>query len=81
VAATRGADYVRNSVALTEAENAQIAAAAGRAGAGYVDIFTPFKGDSGTKNDTSLLAADGDHPDAAGHRLIAASLESALARD
>jgi lysophospholipase L1-like esterase len=78
VAAARGADYVRNSIALTRAENAQIAAAAQQNGATYVDIFTPFKGASGAKNDTSLLAADGDHPDAAGHRKIAEALESAL---
>jgi lysophospholipase L1-like esterase len=78
VAAARGTDYVRNSVALTRAENAQISAAAQRAGATYVDLFTPFKGPSGTKNDTSLLAGDGDHPDAAGHRRIARALEAAL---
>ena len=79
VAAARGDDYVRNSVALTQAENAQIATAAKARAATYVDIFTPFKGASGTKNDTSLLAGDGDHPDAAGHRKIAKALESALA--
>jgi lysophospholipase L1-like esterase len=79
VAAARGDSYVANSVALTKAENAQIAAAAKDRAATYVDIFTPFKGTSGTKNDTSLLAADGDHPSAAGHRKIAKALESALA--
>jgi len=79
VAAARGDDYIRNSVALTQAENARIATAAKARAATYVDIFTPFKGASGTKNDTSLLAADGDHPDAAGHRKIAKALESALA--
>jgi lysophospholipase L1-like esterase len=79
VAAARGSDYVANSVALTRAENAQIAAAARDHGATYVDIFTPFKGASGTANDTSLLAADGDHPNAAGHRKIAEALEAALA--
>lgn len=79
VAADQGSDYVRNSVALTKAENAQIAKAAQEHGATYVDLFTPFKGTSGTKNDTSLLAGDGDHPNAAGHRKIAKALESALA--
>ncbi|MFI6078113.1 SGNH/GDSL hydrolase family protein [Actinoplanes sp. NPDC051343] len=80
VAATRGAGYVRNSVALTRAENDQIEATAEQNGATYVDIFTPFKGSSGTRNDTSLLAADGDHPNAAGHRKIAATLAAALSR-
>jgi lysophospholipase L1-like esterase len=79
VAARRGTRYVRNSIALTRAENDQIAGAARRSGATYVDIFTPFKGESGTRDDTSLLADDGDHPDAAGHRRIAEALESALA--
>jgi len=37
------------------------------------------RGSPGTRNDTSLLAGDGDHPDAAGHRKIAKALESALA--
>jgi lysophospholipase L1-like esterase len=80
VAATRGAGYVRNSVALTRAENDQIEATAEQNGATYVDIFTPFKGSSGTRNDTSLLAADGDHPNAAGQRKIAATLAAALSR-
>jgi lysophospholipase L1-like esterase len=78
VAAARGADYVRNSIALTQAENAQIESAARTRAATYVDVFTPFKGTSGTTNDTALLAGDGDHPNAAGHRKIAKALESAL---
>ncbi|MCU7729125.1 SGNH/GDSL hydrolase family protein [Actinoplanes sp. KI2] len=79
VAAARGDAYVRNSVALTRAENDQIAAAARGGGATYVDLYTAFKGADGTKNDTALLAGDGDHPDAAGHREIADAVESALA--
>jgi len=78
VAAARGTDYRRNSNALTVVENAQIAKIGQAQGDTYVDIYTPFKGTSGTKDDTSLLAADGDHPNAAGHRKIAKALESAL---
>jgi len=78
VAADRGHDYVRNSVALTKAENAQIAKVAQARGATYVDLFTAFKGASGTRNDTGLLASDGDHPNAAGHRTIAKALEAVL---
>ena len=78
VAAIRGVDYMRNSIALTRAENTQIAAAARAQQDTYVDIYTPFKGDSGAENDTSLLAPDGDHPNAAGHHTIALALESAL---
>jgi lysophospholipase L1-like esterase len=77
VAAAQGAAYVRNSVALTRAENALLAAAAAAQGATYVDVFTPFKG-SGDRDDTALLAPDGDHPNAAGHGLLASTLEGAL---
>jgi lysophospholipase L1-like esterase len=78
VAVARGADYVRNSNALTVAENAQIAEIGQAQADTYVDIYTPFKGTSGANDDTFLLAADGDHPNAAGHRTIAEALESAL---
>jgi lysophospholipase L1-like esterase len=73
VAAARGAAYVRNSDALTVADNAQIESIAQARGDTYVDIYTPFVGTGG-----SLLAADGDHPNAAGHRAIATALEAAL---
>ncbi len=54
--------------ALTLATNQVIAAAAQAAHATYVDVFTPFE----TAPDiTNLLAPDGDHPNAAGHALIA----------
>ncbi|HEX3814308.1 MAG TPA: SGNH/GDSL hydrolase family protein [Mycobacteriales bacterium] len=43
----------------------------------YVDIYTPFKGNDGDADDTRLLASDGDHPDAAGHRVIADALARA----
>jgi lysophospholipase L1-like esterase len=38
-----------------------------------VDIYAPFEG-AGDRNPTALLADDGDHPNAAGHRLIAKAL-------
>jgi lysophospholipase L1-like esterase len=74
----RGKAYVTNSDKLTQAVNETLAASAAAAGAQYVDLYTPFKGDDGTKDDTALLAPDGDHPDATGHRLIATSVLSAL---
>lgn len=46
-----------------------------RAGAHYVDLFSPFE--RGDRDVDSLMAADGDHPDAAGHELIARTLLSA----
>lgn len=67
----QGSVYVRESDALTKAVNAIIEASAARAGDAYVDLYGPFKGEDGTVDPTQLLAADGDHPNAAGHRLIA----------
>ena len=63
---------------LTKAVNNVIEAAASRAGDIYVDLYTPFKGSEGTADPTRLLAADGDHPDAAGHQVIARQLLVAL---
>ncbi|HZX04618.1 SGNH/GDSL hydrolase family protein [Kribbella sp.] len=59
---------------LTLRTNGAISAAAAADDATYVDIYTPFKDSS---NITSLLASDGDHPNAAGHALIATVLLSA----
>ncbi len=77
VGSAKGASYVTNSDTLTRKVNAAVAAAAARAGDTYVDLYAPFKGD-GSRDDTRLLAADGDHPSAAGHQVIAAALADAL---
>ncbi|MET7330418.1 SGNH/GDSL hydrolase family protein [Nonomuraea sp. NPDC005650] len=77
-ARAKGATYVSGSDALTRAVNRTLAETAAAKGARYVDVYGPFKGD-GSRDDTPLLAADGDHPNAAGHRVIADSILSALA--
>ena len=41
------------------------------------DLYAAFKGEHAERDPTNLLAADGDHPNAAGHRLIAQALLSA----
>jgi len=71
--AENGESYQTWSDILTRAANAQICDAAQRAGATCVDLYSPFKGD-GSKDPTSRLAADGDHPNSAGHQLIASAL-------
>jgi lysophospholipase L1-like esterase len=71
--AETGASFQSWSDLLTHAANEQICGGARRAGATCVDLYEPFKGD-GSRNPTSLLAADGDHPNSAGHRLIASTL-------
>ncbi|MFI7231930.1 SGNH/GDSL hydrolase family protein [Nonomuraea angiospora] len=77
-ARAKGTAYVSNSDALTRVVNRTLAGAAAARGARYVDVYGPFKGD-GSRDDTPLLAADGDHPNAAGHRVIADSILAALA--
>jgi lysophospholipase L1-like esterase len=63
------------SLTLTRRVNATIRGVAASAGAQYVDLFEPFQRRG--RDITSLMAADGDHPDAAGHALIARVLVDA----
>lgn len=77
VGRAQGSAYVRNSDALTKAVNTELQAVAAQGGATYVDVYRPFKGD-GDRDDTILLAADGDHPDAQGHVVIANAITTAL---
>jgi lysophospholipase L1-like esterase len=70
--AAYGRSGLRASLLLTRRVNAQIRSVATAAGATYVDIYRPFESDG--RNVTTLLASDGNHPDAAGHRLIARTL-------
>ena len=71
--AENGGDFQSWSDALTRAESNSICSAARGAGATCVGLYAPFKG-NGSKNPTSLLAADGDHPNSVGHELIASTL-------
>jgi lysophospholipase L1-like esterase len=63
------ADGRAATTTLTRNANQVIASTAGADGAVFVDLYDAFE-DSG-KDVTSLLAPDGDHPNAAGHALIA----------
>jgi lysophospholipase L1-like esterase len=78
VARSQGASYVKIADAVTREVNSRISSAASAHGAVFVDLFTPFRGADGSKDCTALLASDGDHPDAAGHVLIARTLLAAL---
>lgn len=64
-----GIERVLWSRDLTRQANAAIAAAAQHAGARYVDLAAAFTAAVGD-DPTSLLADDGDHPNAAGVQLI-----------
>lgn len=65
------------SDALTRAFNADLTAVARAHGATLVDLYAPFKGD-GSRDPGPLLLEDGDHPDAAGHQVIAAAIVTAV---
>jgi lysophospholipase L1-like esterase len=74
--ADRGAAYLRWSDDLTRRLNDGIERAARTEHAVPVDLYGPFKAD-GQRDPTPLLAADGDHPNATGHRVIASALLAA----
>jgi lysophospholipase L1-like esterase len=74
--AENGAGFQSWSDVLTRAASTQICQGAKSADATCVSLYAPFKG-NGSVNPTSLLAADGDHPNAAGHQLIASTLLAA----
>jgi lysophospholipase L1-like esterase len=71
-------DYTKAGTAETDTLTRQVNAveqSVAEAGGGtYVDLYAPFKGEAGEKDPTDLLADDGDHPNAAGHQLIAQAL-------
>jgi lysophospholipase L1-like esterase len=69
-----GPTYMRVGDAMTRRVNEVISSAAEEAADDYVDLFAPFRGTAGDRDDTGLLASDGDHPNQAGHELIAAEL-------
>lgn len=77
--ASDGPAYLRWSDELTRALNSAICTVARDSGVTCVDLYAPFKGD-GSLNPTTLLAADGDHPNAAGNRVISAALMAATPR-
>jgi lysophospholipase L1-like esterase len=66
---------IEASFALTRAVNTAVADIARTDGVTYVDIFTPFEKPG--QDVTTLLAPDGDHPNAVGHALIAQALAAA----
>ena len=75
VGAGRGSDYMMVNDALTAGVNRGLAAAAAAGTATYVNLETAFHPSPG-EDDTDLLAADGDHPNAAGHVAIAQALQA-----
>lgn len=75
-----GAQYMAGSDELTRATNATIAGAAKEASAVYVDAYTGFKGDTGTRDPTDDLLEDGDHPNGQGYTLLMEAVLDSLQR-
>jgi lysophospholipase L1-like esterase len=76
----KGSAYVAAGVAVTDQINTAVKGTAGRTGAAYVDLRAAFKGPGYAADETRYLASDGDHPNAAGHRLIAAAVVDVMSR-
>jgi len=76
VARSMGAEFVQVSHLVTTLVNQGLQQAATSHGALFVDLAKPFT--AAGPDDTGLLAADGDHPNAAGHQLIADVLTQAV---
>jgi lysophospholipase L1-like esterase len=68
VARAKGGTYVASSDSMTRQVNAVVAGVAARTDALYVDVYGPF---AAIDDPTDHLAADGDHPNSAGHELLA----------
>ena len=76
----RGAGFADWSDGVTVAANRAICATTRTFGDTCVDLYAPFLSADGTRNPTPLLSSDGDHPNAAGHDLIARTLLAATPR-
>jgi acyl-CoA thioesterase-1 len=72
-----GADGLRSADQATHDCNQALRRAAEQSGARYVTTIPVFKGTDRQEDPTGLLAADGDHPNAAGHRAVADALYAA----
>jgi acyl-CoA thioesterase-1 len=75
--AAYGADGERSAQTATRYVNQALRRAAGESGARYVPTSPVFTGDQHDQDPTTLLADDGDHPNAQGHQAIAATLFAA----
>jgi lysophospholipase L1-like esterase len=74
----RGQAYLTDSNELTLALNQVVRTVVARTGTIYVDAYTPLKGPDGGRDPSPYLLPDGDHPNRAGHLLLAEQLITRL---
>lgn len=77
-AATQGEAYVNAAESVTDQVNSVIKSTAATSGSGYVDLRAAFKGPTYSYDETYYLSNDGDHPNAAGHKQIAAATDAVI---
>jgi lysophospholipase L1-like esterase len=77
-AAAQGEAYVAAAEKVTDEVNTIIQETAARDGSAYVDLRAAFKGPNYAYDETHYLSNDGDHPNAAGHKQIAAATEAVI---
>ena len=80
-AEARGPVYVDAAAELTDQVNTVIKGTAAQTGSAYIDLRAAFKGPDYAYDETRYLASDGDHPNAAGHQEIAATVVDVLTED
>jgi len=73
-ATAQGPTYVDAAADVTDKINTVIRQTAADTDSDYVDLRAAFKGPDYQSDETRYLAGDGDHPNAAGHKLIAAAV-------
>lgn len=76
----RGPAYLKDSNDLTLALNQVVRTVVAQTGTTYLDAYTPLKGPDGDRDPSPYLLPDGDHPNRAGHRLLAEALVERLKR-
>ena len=78
-ARARGPAYVAAATSVTHAFSDVLQSIALNTGSFYVDLRTAFRGPDRDRDETILLANDGDHPDAEGHERIAEAIVHTIA--